>query len=419
MTRSSPAIISRPKFSHKTTDDPRAVAESFVSRICEDVVRGACVIFIGAGCTTEREQRHRLSFYQEIKEKASYPRDSVAPSFPELMQYFCDHVDGGRHNRLITEAISRIERFRDHGDDERCASWFCEPIAEIPYLNRFVTTNWDPFLERALDVLVPIVEDRDVAFWDDSKRQVLKIHGCVTRPYSIVATQSDYDACMKRNPLIFNKLKDLMATKTFIFVGYSMRDADFQEVWKGITRTLGRFTKLAYAVDIGSTPDTTASWKAQGIELVKTYDGLFVNALRERLEKKNLIPSKKFLRLLRRERRQIASTHINMGQESTGKLASAMYQDGLLHALDYVLTSTALGTKTKENFESELGQQDQMLEEMLEKRNPIEIAYRSGWVAVLRTFCSRSTLPILRYFHPYRGHPTKQLVRGEKFKPLH
>jgi hypothetical protein len=138
---------------------------------------------------------------------------------------------------------------------------FSGEIAEIPYFNRFVTTNWDPFLERALDVLVPMVEDRDPAFWDDRRRQVLKIPGCVTRPDSVVATQSDYDGCMKRNPMIFNKLKDLMATKTFLFVGYSLRDADFQEVWNVITTTLGRFTKLAYAIDIDVTPEVASLWK--------------------------------------------------------------------------------------------------------------------------------------------------------------
>lgn len=292
---------------------------------------------------------------------------------------------------------------------------FCEPIAEIPYLNRFVTTNWDPFLERALDVLVPMVEDRDLAFWDDRKGQVLKIHGCITRPYSVVATQSDYDACMKQNPLIFNKLKDLMATKTFLFVGYSMRDADFQEVWNGITTALGHFTRLAYAVDIDATPDAVSFWKGRGIELVNTSDILFVRALRRRLEKENLIPSEELLGFMRRARRQVASTHFKTGQESHGKLASAMYQDGLLHALDDVLTSTALGVKVKENFESDLSQANQTLEQVRRKHDPIEIAYFTGRVEVLKRFCHRSTAPILRYFHPYRTRPSKKLVRGDKF----
>jgi SIR2-like protein len=405
---------SRPKAGGKSVEDPAAVAESFVSRIYEDILRGSCVIFVGAGSTTERRRQGTPGFYDQIKEKSGYPADMGPPSFPALMQYFCDHVDGGRHNRLITEAIARIEHFCAHGEEKWLAMSLSESIAEIPYLNRFVTTNWDPFLERALDVLVPMVEDRDLAFWDDRKRQVLKIHGCITRPYSVVATQSDYDACMRRNPLIFNKLKDLMATKTFLFVGYSMRDADFQEVWNGITAALGHFTKFAYAVDIDATPDAVSFWKERGIQLVKTSDILFVRSLRGRLEKGNLIPSERLLGFLRRAQRQITSTHIKMGQESHGKFASAMYQDGLLHALDDVLTSTALGVKNKEDFESDLSQANEALEQVRGKHDPIEIAYFTGRVEVLKRFCRRSTTPILRYLHPYRLRPSKKLVRGDK-----
>jgi SIR2-like domain len=331
------------------------------------------------------------------------------------MQFFCDRADGGHHNRLITEVISRVERFCDHGELELEAARFCDPIAEIPYLKRFVTTNWDPFLERALDILVPIVEDNDLAFWDDGKRQLLKLHGCVTRPRSMVATQSDYDACIKRNPLIFNKLKDLMATKTFVFVGYSMRDADFRVVWEGITRKLGCFRKLAFAIVRAPAPDAVSYWGARGVKLLRTYDTVFAECLREKLEEEDLIPTRRFLASLRRECRRVASTHIKMGQQSAGKLASAMWQDGLLHALDYVLTSTALGAKTREDFETELSHQNQELNEELRRRDAIEIAYRSSWVEVLKKFCTRSPIPIPHYFHPYRAHPTKKLVIGERF----
>jgi hypothetical protein len=220
---------------------------------------------------------------------------------------------------------------------------------------------------------------------------------------------------MKQNPLIFNKLKDLMATKTFLFVGYSMRDADFQEVWNGITATLGHFTKLACAVDIDATPDAVSFWKERGIELVKTSDILFVRALRSMLEKEDLIASEKLLEFMRNARRQVASMHTKMGQESHGKLASAMYQDGLLHALNDVLTSASLGLKNKQNFENDLSRAKQTLDQMRRKHDPVEIAYSAGWVEVLNRFCHRSTAPILRYFHPYRERPSKKLVRGEEF----
>ena len=289
---------------------------------------------------------------------------------------------------------------------------FSNALAEIPYFNRFVTTNWDPFLERSLDVLIPIVEDRDLGFWDDRKRQVLKIHGCITRPYSIVATQSDYDACLSRNPLIFNKLKDLMATKTFLFSGYSMRDADFREVWDVITQSLGRFAKLAYAMDPDATPEAVAFWKERGIALFRMSPFSFIRSLRDRLVADGLIPSETFLRFIRKERRRIASIHVKLNQNSGGGFASAMYQDGLLHALDDVLASTVLGTKKREGFESDLRQAEKQVEQARREGDFIEVAYWTGRHEVVSRFCKYRKTSIPAYFHPNQLLPVSRLVKG-------
>jgi hypothetical protein len=399
----------------KAAENPNAIAKGLVSRLYDDILQEGCAVFLGAGSTTEREMRGSKSFYEHIRAISRFPAASPSPSFPDLMQYFCEHVDGGRHNRLIREALSRVESFCVPGEDNNLATIFTDSLAEIPYLNRFVTTNWDPFLERSLDVLVPTVEDRDLAFWDDRKRQVLKIHGCITRPYSLVATQEDYEKCTRQNPLIFNKLKDLMATKTFLFAGYSMRDADFQKVWDGTINSLGRFAKLAYALDPNATPDRISFWKERGIELFKVTDVMFVRTLRQRLEKEQLIPSERFLEFLKRQRRRIASIHVNLNQTSVGRLASAMYQDGLLHALEDVLTATTLGTKKKEDFEVDLRESEKRLAQFQRKHNPIEIAYWSGRFEVIRRFINRTKVAIPPYFHPYRGRPLAKLVNGRKF----
>ena len=328
------------------------------------------------------------------------------------MEYFCKHLDGGRHNRLIREALVRIERFSVPGDDNTFATMFGEELAEIPYFSRFVTTNWDPFLERSLEILISMVEDRDLAFWDDRKRQVLKIHGCISRPYSIVATKTDYDNCVGQNPLIFNKLKDLMATKTFVFVGYSLRDSDFREVWEAITKQLGHFAKLAYAVDPYASAEDVEYWKDRGIQIFATNDLAFVRELRSRLEREGLIGSRRLLAFLHRERSRIAKAHVRLRQTSDGGLASAMYQDGLLHALDNVLTSTRLGTRKKESFDQDLAEAGDTLRMMWDKEDAIEVAYWSGRLVATQAFCSGKAERIPSYIHPYRLRPSKKFVRG-------
>jgi hypothetical protein len=387
------------------------MGRSLVARLRANIIGQSCVAFVGAGSTTERYY-HDGGFYAKIRKEADYPEKDPPPSFPKLMQYFCDQLDGGRHNRLIREAISYIENFCSPGEPNRVARSVSSSLATIPYFNRIVTTNWDPLLEREMDVLVPIVEDRDLAFWDDKKRQVLKIHGCITRPHSIIATQSDYDKCLSRNPLVFNKLKDLMATKTFIFIGYSMRDEDFREIWETITTVLGHFTKLAYAIDPKFTSETAKYWQERGIELIRTYDWAFLGSLHENLENAGLIPSKAFLRFIYRQRKKIGRLHGKLDHSTNGGFASAMYQDGLMHELEDVLSSADLGAKRKEDFEHDLNQAASNVMKANLANAFVEVAYWTGRREVLDRFCTRNASEIPPFFHPAKMVPTPRYIKG-------
>jgi hypothetical protein len=92
-----------------------------------------------------------------------------------------------------------------------------------------------------------------------------------------------------------------------------------------------------------------------------------------------------------------------------------MYQDGLLHELDSILTSTSLGTKKKIDFENDHGETLKRLQKMWRIEDVVEIAYLSGRVVVLEKFNTQDTRPIPTFFHPDKLRPTAKLVKGEKF----
>lgn len=364
----------------------------------EDVKSRHCALFAGAGVSTEVGPYSNPTFYDTIFEKSKFPKNKPRPLFPDLMQYFCEKVDGGQRSRLTREIIERIEMFAAPGEINVIASVFHRQVAEVPYFDRIVTTNWDPFFERALDILVPMVEDRDLSFWDDKKRQVLKIHGCVTRPYTLVATRDDYHACINRYPLVFNKLRDLMATKTFLFVGYSLLDEDFTLVFDEITQRLGPFRRLSFAVDPNASPYHETHWKKKGVRIIKTSGVDLLCELRSKLEAEGILPSSEFLGFLDSERRRITQAHLKREQrESPGAFLSAMYQDGLLHVLNDVLSGTALGWERKD-FEQELAEDRKRLSRMIKKKDLVEIAYYTGRVEGLARFCARDTSTIPAYF---------------------
>jgi hypothetical protein len=93
-------------------------------------------------------------------------------------------------------------------------------------------------------------------------------------------------------------------------------------------------------------------------------------------------------------------------------MASAMYQDGLLHALDDVLSSTALGIKQNEDFENDLRLAAKEIKRAQKERQFIEVAYWTGRHEAAQRFCDRDHSSIPPYLHPYRMSPGARLVKG-------
>jgi hypothetical protein len=154
-------------------------------------------------------------------------------------------------------------------------------------------------------------------------------------------------------------------------------------------------------------------WKKRGIEIFKTSGLAFVRALRARLTKDDLVPSEQFLEFLHRERRRITGVHLRLNQMSHGGFTSAMYQDGVLHALGDLLTAMGLGTKKKESFERDLFEAENSLKKMWHKRDPVEIAYWTGRKEATESFCSRKIKRIRTYIHPYSLKPATRFVKGK------
>lgn len=59
-------------------------------------------------------------------------------------------------------------------------------------------------------------------------RCIVKAHGCITAPESMVLTRSGYFSARQNNPHFFKVLDALFLTHTILFIGYSLTDPDIQ-----------------------------------------------------------------------------------------------------------------------------------------------------------------------------------------------
>jgi hypothetical protein len=130
-----------------------------------------------------------------------------------------------------------------------------EIIVRLPF-SGVVTTNYDNLLERAYqkrtstNLKAPTHEDGDVlgTLLFDGSFFVLKAHGSLDRPATLVLTASDYRDILHSNPAFTAFFSSILMSKALLFVGYSLNDPDFRMLIDRQLSTFQRFVPERYAL---------------------------------------------------------------------------------------------------------------------------------------------------------------------------
>lgn len=147
-----------------------------------------------------------------------------------------------------------------------------EAFCELPF-DIACTTNFDFLLERQYErgpshVYTVVDEEQLSINGSPSGTLLLKLHGDLRHPSRLVVTEEDYDAFLNRYPLIATYLANLLITKTAVFVGYSLDDPDFRQIWNIVTSRLGRTRRMAYAIMVEAGPSEVARYERRGVKVV-------------------------------------------------------------------------------------------------------------------------------------------------------
>ena len=111
-------------------------------------------------------------------------------------------------------------------------------LSSLP-CNEFITTNVEQLFEKAASskergiTILPSTEEQHLI-----DRWLLKIHGCVSEPSSMVLTRKDYDSSISSRRALFGVLQAMLLTRHIVFVGYSLSDPDFLEIVQEVNDAL-------------------------------------------------------------------------------------------------------------------------------------------------------------------------------------
>lgn len=104
-----------------------------------------------------------------------------------------------------------------------------------------ITTNYDKLMEDVFGNYDAFIGQEQLLFSETQGiAEIYKIHGCCTRPESLVINAADYEDFNARNAYLAAKLLTVFMEHPIIFLGYSISDPNIQAILKAITDCLSQ-----------------------------------------------------------------------------------------------------------------------------------------------------------------------------------
>lgn len=362
------------------------------------------VIFAGAGVSTEGKLVFKRTLYSEILRELGLSPD-MNLSFPALMTRYCSQPNGRR--KLLQKIKQRFDYMASFPELYRAATRFHRALSTIPQVTEIVTTNWDVLFEEVCGA-TPIVAPEDFTFWDVPGRKVFKIHGSIQNYGSIVATEQDYNKCDHnlRVGLIGSQLKLTLATKTVVFVGYSLSDPDFSRLYEWLRSELKELVPHAYVVTLNE--DTAQILTSSSMTPIVTDATYFVEVLKQRLVEDGLMLADDRFSGLESALDIVYEAHEKLHEDFPTRshpetIYAACYQDGLIHAFEYLLRNSRAGSCSDAGrLHNVIRSYKEIRRVKLSQQKYEDVAYIDGYVRgldyLLATDEHRQRLPLYYLF---------------------
>ena len=232
------------------------------SELIAHLNRGDCVLFVG-DALDDVSQSARLAAalvdacgahcrHCKPHGKCQYPDDCEVTLFRAAQLY-----EGRTNRQALVDFVLR------HIDNTRPPDPLHRALVELP-IRIIITTAYDDRLEAALRAagrpFLSVVRDTDVPFDDPDRVQLIRLHGTVSQPDSLVLTEDDAADLFGRLPVITKILQGHFASKTLLFLGYRLADPHFLALYNQVTGPIARYHRLAYAAQPRPDPLLVDRW---------------------------------------------------------------------------------------------------------------------------------------------------------------
>lgn len=240
--------------------------DTFPKPFLDDLINNRCLPFIGAGFSKNAEipKGKKMLDWDELgKAIASNIQDYKYTNAIDAISAYSHEYSRTNLVEKLTELllINSVKAGKTH-------KAFCDLQFDI-----VCTTNFEFLLEQGYSLISkycrPILDEDQLSVANSSEAvTLLKLHGDLHHPNKLVVTEEDYDRFIAKNPMLATFLANLLITRTPLFIGYSLDDTDFRQIWQLIKDRLGSLRRQAYVLKIDCSPHEKARYERRGVKVI-------------------------------------------------------------------------------------------------------------------------------------------------------
>lgn len=251
---------------------PSKYLQHFPAPLLEDLIHNRWLPIVGAGFSRNAvvPPGRKMPLWDDLgKQLHGDLPDYSYTSALDVISAYCHHYSRAR---LVERLHSLL--LIDEARPGRAHRSFCN----LPF-DYVCTTNFDFLLEKqylsADRPCTPILSEEQLAVnlggatKDVAPRTVLlKLHGDLNHPASLVATEDDYDGFVAQRPLFATHVGNLLIGRTAVLIGYSLDDSDLRQIWRIVASRLGALRRPAYAIMVAPEPAVVARYERRGVRVI-------------------------------------------------------------------------------------------------------------------------------------------------------
>ena len=230
-------------------------------QLVERFASGNGTVFVGAGISMRSKLPSWATLIEPLREELGA---RISPSASHLDVAELYETSYGR-----SELVRYLKR--ELGDVRYQSNRTHDLIVSLP-VQRIYTTNFDDLLERAAHkkgINRHVIHDAShVGFSDTSTLSIVKLHGDLAAPGSLVISANDYYGYFTRNPAVADLLKVELQTHTVLFLGYSFSDPDFGMILGKVAAQSGPDRPLLYSLQLSPRDLAVRGLEKRGIKVI-------------------------------------------------------------------------------------------------------------------------------------------------------